>query len=103
MDIFYHAMNYTSKGIIDAFIRKSPKETNQLIKYLAKSNYRATSETSTSNRRMKGGVIELSKMTAIEGKLDAFMSRLGNQERKVHVANEVGTVERGEQKCIVDD
>ena len=44
MDILYHAMNYTSKGIIDAaccgaFKRKSVEEANQLIEYLAKSNY----------------------------------------------------------------
>ena len=50
MDIFYHAMNYTSKGIIDvacceAFKRKSAEEANQLIEDLAKSNYRAPSET----------------------------------------------------------
>ena len=42
MDIFYHAMNYTSKGIIDAsccgaFKRKSAEEANKLIKDLAKS------------------------------------------------------------------
>ena len=41
MDIFYHAMNYTSKGIIDAacvgaFKRKSAEEANQLIEDLAK-------------------------------------------------------------------
>ena len=44
MDIFYHAMNYTSKGIIDAaccgaFKRKSVEEANQLIKDLAIRNY----------------------------------------------------------------
>ena len=43
MDIFYHAMNYTSKWIIDAvccgaFKRKSAEEANQLIEDLAKSN-----------------------------------------------------------------
>ena len=41
MDIFYHSMNYTSKGIIDAtccgaFKRKSVEEAKQLIKDLAK-------------------------------------------------------------------
>ena len=51
MDIFYYAMNYTSKGIIDvacyrAFKRKSAEEANQLIEDLAKSNYRAPFETS---------------------------------------------------------
>ena len=50
MDIFYHAMNYTSKGIINAACcgalkRKSTEEANQLIEYLAKSNYRAPSKT----------------------------------------------------------
>ena len=39
MDIFYHLMNYTSKGIIDAacrgtFKRKSAKEAKQLIEVL---------------------------------------------------------------------
>ena len=48
MDIFYHAMNYTSKGIIEeaccgAFKRKSAKEANQLIEDLAKRNYKAPS------------------------------------------------------------
>ena len=41
MDIFYHAMNCVSKGIIDAsycgdFKRKSADEARQLIKDLAK-------------------------------------------------------------------
>ena len=48
-------------------------------------------------------MIKLNKMTAIEAKLDALMSRLGNQERRVHVAHEVGTVEEGEYKCIADE
>ena len=83
MDIFYHAMNYTSKGIIDAtccgaFKRKSAEEVNQLIEDLAKSNCRAPYETSGNNNRLRGGVIELNKMTTIEAKLDALMSRLGN-------------------------
>ena len=51
MDIFYHSMNYTSKGIIDvacygAFKRKSVEEARQLIEDLAKCNYRGPSETS---------------------------------------------------------
>ena len=58
MDIFYHAMNYTSKGIIDAaycgaFKRKSAKEANQTIEDLAKSNYKALSETSRSSSSLR--------------------------------------------------
>ena len=58
MDIFYHAMIYTSKGIIDAtccgaFKRKSTEEANQLIEDLPKSNYKAPYEASGSNNRLR--------------------------------------------------
>ena len=82
MDVFYHAMNYTSKGIIDAaccgaFKRKSVEEANQLIEDLAKRNYRGPSETSGSSSRLRGsGVIELNKMLAIEAKLEALMNKI---------------------------
>ena len=35
-------------------------------------------------------------MTAIEVKLDAIMNRMNNQERRIHIVNEVGIVEGGE-------
>ena len=60
MDIFYHAMNYSSKGIIDAACygalkRMSAEEANRLIEDLAKSSYRAPVETLGSSSRLKGG------------------------------------------------
>ena len=82
MDIFYHAMNYSSKGIINAtcygaFKRKSAEEANQLIEDLAKSNYRAPTKTSgSSSRYREGGMPELNRMTTIEVKLDALMSKM---------------------------
>ena len=88
MDTFYHAMNDTSKGIIDtaycgAFKRKSAEEANQLIEDLAKRNYRAPSETLGSSSRLRGsGVIELNKMLAIEAKLDALVNKVNMQERR---------------------
>ena len=59
MDIFYHSMNYTSKGIIDAaccgaFKSKNAEEARQLIEDLAKRNYRAPFETLESSSRLKG-------------------------------------------------
>ena len=51
---------------------------------------------------MVGGVIELNKMTAIEPKLDALMNKLGNQDRRMHLAHEVGTMEGNEQKSVTD-
>ena len=70
-DIFYHAMNYASKGIIDAsccgaFKRRNTEEARQLIEDLAKCNYKASSEDSGNNSRLRGsGLIELNRMTAI--------------------------------------
>ena len=59
MDIFYHSMNCTSKGIIDvaccgAFKRKSVEEAKQLIEDLTKCNYTAPFETSGSSSKLKG-------------------------------------------------
>ena len=58
MDIFYHAMNYTSKGTVDAaprgaFRRKSVEEATQLIEELAKRNYKAPSEALGSSSRLR--------------------------------------------------
>ena len=108
MDIFYHAMNCTSKGIIDAacygaFKRKSVEEANQLLEDLAKSNYRAPSKTSGSSSRPRGsGVIELNKMSTIEAKLDALMNKVSMQERRNQSAHLVGTVE-DEQRVLNDE
>ena len=80
MDIFYHAMNFTSKGTVDtsfigAFRRKSAEEATQPIEELAKSKYITPSEASGNNRKLRtGGVIKLNKMAAIETKLDVIMN-----------------------------
>ena len=70
MDIFYHAMNYASKGIIDAScygaFKRSAEEARQLIEDLAKCNYKAPSKALRSSSRLRGsGLIELNRMTAI--------------------------------------
>ena len=107
MDIFYHSMNYASKGIIDAacdgaFKRKSAKEARQLIEDLAKCNYKAPSEALGSSSRLKwSGVIELNRMTSIEAKLDALINKLGNNERRMHTTLEVGTVDEGEKEIVL--
>ena len=66
-----------------------------MIEDLAKCNMKAPSESSVNNSRTKGsGLIELNKMTAIEAILDAIMHKLGNQEKRMHSAHEIGAVER---------
>ena len=47
-------------------------------------------------------MIELNKMSTIEAKLDALMSKINNRERRSHSANAVGIEEGGEQKCIAN-
>ena len=42
-------------------------------------------------------------MSAIEAKLDGLMSKMSHQERRVHSAHEVGTMEGSEQKCTADE
>ena len=106
MDIVYHALNDTSKGIIDAsccgaFKRKSDEEARDLIEDMAKCNMKAPSEFSRGNSRGKW-VMELSKMTAMEAKLYAIMHRMDKQERKMHTAHEIGAVEREAMRRSVE-
>ena len=97
MDIFYHSMNYTLKGIIDAacggaFRRRRAEEARQLIEDLARCNMRAPSESSGSSSRAKGnGMIEMNKMSAIEAKVDALMHQV---DKRMLSAQEIGAVER---------
>ena len=85
------------------FFRTGCYRARQLIEYLAKCNYKAPFEASGSSNRLKGsGVIELNRMTAIKAKLDALINKLGNNERRIHKALEVGTVDE-EEKGKSDD
>ena len=101
MNIFYHAMNYASRGIIDAscygaFKRISAEEARQLIEDLTKSNYKAPSKASGSSSRLRGsGLIELNRMIAIEATLDAVMNKLRSNEKRMHTAQEVGAINEG--------
>ena len=89
IDIFYHSMNYASRGIIDAAYcgvvkRRSVEEARPLIENFTKCNYKALSEVSESSSILKGSaVIELNRMISIEAKLDALMNKLGNNERRM--------------------
>ena len=106
MDIFYHTMNYASKGIIDAsccgaFKRRNAEEARQLIEDLAKCNYKAPYEASGSSSKVRGsGLIELNHMTSIEAKLDAVMNKPGINERRINIAHEVGVVNEGTRSRV---
>ena len=101
MDIFYHAMNYSSKSIIDAsccgsFKIRNVEEARQLIEDLAKCNYKAPFEALGSSSKLReSGLIGVDRMIAIKAKLDAVMNKLGNNEKRMHTAHEVGAVKEG--------
>ena len=100
MDIFYQATNYTSKDKIDASccggFKRSSEEARKVIEDLAKCKYKIPSEFSGSSNRMRGnGLIVLDRFTAIEAKLDAVMNKLSSNERRMHIAHEVGAVREG--------
>ena len=42
-------------------------------------------------------------MTAIEAKLDAIMNKPGNNEKRMHTANKVGVVDKGERRMSVEE
>ena len=74
-----------------------------MIEDLAKCNYKAPYETLGRCSRLKeSGMLELNQMTAIKAKLDALMSKMGNHERIMHLANEVGTVDENEKRNSVE-
>ena len=105
MDIFYHAMNYASKSIIDAsccgaFKIRNAEEVRQIIEDLVKCNYKAPSEASKSSSRMRGVGLMGLDMTAIEAKRDAIMNKLSSNEKKMHTANEIGAMKEGRRKCV---
>ena len=43
-------------------------------------------------------MLEMNRMIAIDVKLDALMSKMGNQERRMHSANEVERVDENEKR-----
>ena len=106
MDIFSHAMNYTSKGIIDAFCcggfkRISAEEARQVIEDLSEFNYKTPFESLGSNGRMRGnGLIGLDRTTAIEAKLDVVMNKLSRNEKRMHTAHEVEVVREGRRNSV---
>ena len=79
-----------------SFKRRNAEKARQLIEDLAKCNYKAPSEASGSSSKLRGsGLIGLDRMTTIEAKLDPIMNKLWNNEKRMHIAHEVGAVKEG--------
>ena len=89
MDIVYHSLNDTYKGIIDAacceaFKRRSVEEAKQLIEDLDKCNMKAPFESSGSNNKIKGsGVIKLNKLNKIILEINSFIHKKSLVKKKM--------------------
>ena len=53
------------------------KETNQLFEEMIKNNYQAHSERSIGRRQ--GGILELDRVSSLEAKFEALMTKLNQQ------------------------
>ena len=79
---FYNGLNYSMRALVDAscggsITTKTVREANQLFEELAKNNYQAPSERNTG--RNQGGLIEVDRMSSLEEKFDALITRLNQQ------------------------
>ena len=66
---------------------KTVREANQLIEELEKNNYQAPSERNSGRRQ--GGLIEGDRMSSLEAKFDALMTRLNQQAPREPTIGEI--------------
>ena len=70
---------------------KTAREANQLFKELTKNNYQAPSEKNVVRRQ--GGLIEVDRMSSLEVKFDALMTRLNQQDPRELTIGEIAYME----------
>ena len=80
--IFYNGLNYSIRALIDAacgglITSKTIRKENQLFEELAKNNYQPPSERNSGKKQ--GGLIEMDRVSSLEAKFDALMTRLNNK------------------------
>ena len=82
MKTFYNGLNYSTRALVDAacggsITTKTVRVANQLFEELAKNNYRAPLKRNVGRRQR--GLIEVDRMSSLEAKFDALMTRLNQQ------------------------
>ena len=89
---FYNGLNCSTRALVDAacggsITTKTVREANQLFEELAKNNYQAPSKRSIG--RKKGGILELDRMSSLEAKFDALMTKLNQQNPREPTIGEI--------------
>ena len=88
----YNGLNYSTRDLIDAacggFITsKTAKEENKLFEELAKNNYQALVERFVGRRQ--GGILEFDRVSSLEAKFEALMTKLNQQTPKEPTFGEI--------------
>ena len=78
----YNGLNYSTRALINvtcrgSIISKMTKEANQLFEDLEKNNYQVPSKRSMGRRQ--GGILELDRVSPLEAKFEALMTKLNQQ------------------------
>ena len=92
MQIFYNALNYSTRALVDAtcegsITMKTTKEANVMFEELAKNKYQPSFE--RGDGRKQGGIHEIDRISSLEAKFEALMTRLNQQAPKEPTLREI--------------
>ena len=90
--IFYNGLNYSTRTLVGAtcggsITMKTTKEVNLMFEELAKNNYQPHSV--RGDGRRQGGIHEVDRLSCLEAKFEALMTRLNQQAPKELTLGEI--------------
>ena len=92
MQTLYNGLNYSTRALVDvvcggSITSKMAKKTNKLFKELAKNNYQVPSKRSLGRRQ--GGILKLDRVSSLETKFEALMTKLNQQNPRELTLGEI--------------
>ena len=102
--IFYNGLNYSTRALVDAahggsITMKTTKEANLMFEELAKNNYQLPSE--RGDGRRQGGIHEIDRISSLEAKFEALVTRLNQQAPKEPTLGEIAYMQT--QNALVEN
>ena len=92
VQIFYNGLNYTTRVLVDvacggSITMKTTHEAKLMFKELAKNNYQPPFE--RGDGRKQGGIHEIDRISSLEEKFEALMTRLNQEAAKELTLGEI--------------
>ena len=92
MQTLYNGLNYSTRALVDVacggfIISKMTKEANQMSEELTKNNYQALAERYIGRRQ--GGILELDRVSSLEAKFEALMTKLNQKTPREPTLGEI--------------